>query len=90
MATTAIKIGEQRLLFMTVQKEKGVDVDIHMADEDFMPIGTPSLGFSEMDEPEYHTKLRIESAEKGQFVPENSTNPEWNPGYKAEDDESPF
>lgn len=89
MATTALKIVkdevEQRLLFCTVQKEKGVDVDVFLADEDFLPMGRTSLSVSEMDEPEYHIKLRKEASEKGHFVSEYSTDPEWNPGYKPEE-----
>jgi len=57
----------------------GVDVDIFTADEEFMATGTPSLGTSPLEEEEYHKTLRIQSKEKGQFVPEYSTHPDWNP-----------
>lgn len=91
MATTALKIvkneQEQRLLFMTVSRQdgRGLDVDIFKADNEFMPEGTPSLGVSEIvDEAEYHKALRANALQEGHFVPEFSTNPEWNPGYVEE------
>lgn len=84
MAVTALKVTdengtEQRMLFMTVQKESGVDVDIILADENFEPYGNSSLGVSKLNEEEYHTQLRKESSEKGHFVPDFSSHPEWNP-----------
>ena len=83
MATTAISITkngvEQRILFMTTPTKDGVDVDIHLADEEFTPVGTPSLGICEKDEESYHKELRFEAKTRKQFFPEFSTNPEWNP-----------
>lgn len=85
MATTAIRITNPdgtvlRAKFMTVQQpEHHCDVDVYHCNEDFSPIGEPSMGVSPMDEVEYHTKLRKEADEKGQFVREESTNPEFNP-----------
>lgn len=88
--TTAICIiqpnGEKkRLLFMTMATVGAVHVDLFLANEEFEPIGEPSLGESPTitDEVEYHTKLRAEAHDKGQFVPEYSTDPELNPGYVA-------
>lgn len=87
MATTALIFHTegkiQRLLFMTVDKGNGViDVDIFTADEEFMPVGTPSVGVSEHASDEaYHKSLRQFASEHNQFVPEYSTHPEWNPGY---------
>ena len=86
MPVTAIKIlkegKEERMLFMTAMRgEKGVDVDIYLANEEFMPMGTPSLGFSNDSEENYHRELRKQSQERGHFVPEFSTNREWNPDY---------
>lgn len=89
--TTALEIKEEdgsvkRLLFMTVQKLKGgVDVDLFLANTEFMPIGTASLGVSELNEVEYHVNLRKQASEKGQFVPDFSTDPELNPDYKNEE-----
>ncbi len=93
MATTALKITkngvEERLLFMTVPRKdgKGLDIDVYLADDEFMPKGTPSLGISEqVDEGAYHTALRSEAEKRNQFVKDFSTNPEWNPGYKPEEE----
>ena len=83
MAVTAIQVDDQKLLFMTVEaanREGSLDVDIHLADENFMPIGKPSLGHRDgLNEEEYHKQLRKEAKEKGHFVKDHSTNPEWNP-----------
>ena len=85
MATTALKIprdgNEERMLFMTVQREDNLlDVDIFLADENFIPYGTTSTGYSKISsEEEYHTNLRKDAASKGHFVPDHSTNSEWNP-----------
>jgi hypothetical protein len=91
MATTALLIKEngkeERVLFMTVPSPTGVDVDIFSADENFMPTGTPSIGVDEKQEDNYHMLLRKEANDRGQFVAEHSTNPEWNPGYISEENE---
>lgn len=90
MATTALLIKnedgtQERVLFMTCPTPNGVDVDLFLADENFLPMGTPSLGVDTKKEDEYHKLLRKQASEKGQFVEEHSTNPEWNPNYKPED-----
>ena len=82
MGVTALKIGETRLLLMTVPKEDGgVDVDIYMANEDFYPEGKSSVGYAQQNEEEYHKELRFKSHERGHFISEFSTNPEWNPDW---------
>jgi|APGre2960657404_1045060.scaffolds.fasta_scaffold28243_3 hypothetical protein len=87
MATTALIFKTdnkiQKLLFMTVDKGNGViDVDIFTADDDFLPVGTPSVGVSEHASDEaYHKSLRHFASENNQFVAEFSTHPEWNPDY---------
>ncbi len=88
MATTAIKTKkdgkEINLLFMTVSREDGVlDIDIFLGDEQFMPHGTPSLGIDHREEEAYHRALREEASTRGDYMPEFSTNPEWNEGYVA-------
>tara|TARA_B110000503_G_C7032146_1_gene364492 strand:+ start:703 stop:1005 length:303 start_codon:yes stop_codon:yes gene_type:complete len=94
MATTAIKITKygsiNRLLFMTAQTEAGIDVDVSLADSDFMPLGTTSLGISpkHQDEEAYHKELRQQAHEKDQFVSDYSTNPEWNPNYVESTEEA--
>ena len=82
MPQTALKVNGQNLLFMTATRKDRtdvVDVDIFVADEEFLPTGTPSIGISEHTEENYHRELRKQAKEKKQFVPEHSTNPEWNP-----------
>lgn len=96
MAVTALKIGEQRLKFMTLPAEliKSKDgeteklfltVDLRICDEDFIPVGVGSISVHEGDEESYHRTLRIAAKEKGHFVPEESTDHEWHPDYKSED-----
>lgn len=92
MPTTALKITSpdgtiQRAKFMTVSQGIHCDVDVYKCNEEFIPIGEPSIGVSEMDEPEYHIKLRKEADEKGQYVREESTDPEWNPENVGNDAE---
>lgn len=85
MATTALLVKEEgkeiRMLFMTAPTPTGVDVDIIQADIDFMPVGKVSIGVDHRDEETYHRELRKHASEAGDFVPDFSTNPEWNPGY---------
>lgn len=88
MATTTLKIEKDNVItkmsFMTVETEKGLDVDIYLLNEDNIPIGTPSLGVADVNEEDYHKKLRLEALSRNQFDPEFSTNPEWNPNYNPE------
>jgi len=106
MATTALKVenpGEEivRVKFMTnpieVPAKDGngtkvfLDVELHTCDEDFIPKGRTSKTVQDRSEEEYHRDLRKQAAEKGHFVAEESTNPEWNPvitldGNGEEDD----
>ena len=83
MATTALKIVKDgaavRSKFMTVDNGEHLDVDIYHCDQEFNPIGQPMQGVDERSEEDYHKALRKEAQAKGQFVPEESTNPEWNP-----------
>ena len=83
MATTAIRILKSglaiRTKFITTQQDTHIDIDVFHCDEMFIPIGKPSLGVDERSEEEYHRTLRTEAYSRGQFVPEESTNPEWNP-----------
>lgn len=90
MATTSLRIEEKgrinHLQFMTVPTEKGVDIDVMLTDSDFIPVGNPSMSAMPVSEEEYHRKLRKEASERGQYVKENSTNPEWNPDYVPEEE----
>ena len=96
MGCTAIKITQAdgaivRIKIMTVYNPPLTDVDIFQCDEEFFPIGNPKMTTSEMDEETYHKKLRIDASEKNQFVPEESTDNHWNPGYiEPPDNEDPI
>ena len=92
--TTALKIKkedgtEERLQFMTTpHTDGGVAVDLWLCDEDWIPKGQPSLGYSHQEEVQYHIDLRKQASEKGQLVPDFCTDPEFSPGYiKPEEDE---
>lgn len=83
MPVTALKIINKdgvtnHIMMMTAPTPAGVDIDIQLTDAEFMPVGKPSLSAMAKDEEEYHRELRTASHEKGHFVPEYSTNPEWN------------
>jgi hypothetical protein len=83
MATTAIKVVKEghavRSKFMTVDTGSHLDLDVYHCDEEFKPIGNPRQGVDVRSEEEYHRELRKEAHSRGQFVPEESTDPEWNP-----------
>jgi hypothetical protein len=86
MACTALKITKQdgtivRIKMMTVWNPPQTDVDLYHCNDDFMPIGNAMMSASPMDEEVYHKELRIQATAKGQFIPEESTDPEWSPGY---------
>jgi hypothetical protein len=95
MPVTAIKIGEVRLKFMTIPMEPVVSedgttsksftsIELYQCDANFMPMGTASTSIHDSDQETYHKKLRLESLEKGHFVPEESTDLEWNPDYNPD------
>ncbi len=85
MPCTAIKIekdGEiKRVKFITFGHATHTDVDIYNCDEDFLPVGDPAAGVDKRLEAEYHIELRQEAHDRGQFIPGESTDPQWNPGY---------
>jgi len=93
MPVTALKVGEQRIKFLTLgsdvvksndgTKEKAfLTVDLRICDKDFVPLIKGHTSIHDEDEETYHRKLRVAATEKGHFVPEESTDPEWNPGYE--------
>ena len=97
MAVTALKIGDVRIKFMTVPGEpitsedgtstkSFLQVELYTCDEEFIPQGMASRSIHEHDEETYHKELRKQASEKGHFVPEESTDYEWNPGYNPEND----
>jgi len=83
MPVTALKIvdGEKvtRMKVITVQEENHTAVDTFICDEEFIPTGNPMMTNDPRDEVTYHKELRQASKEKGHFIEEESTNPEWNP-----------
>lgn len=94
MPVTAVrtkdKSGQElRLQFMTIPSEKGLLIDIYMCDPEFVPTGKPEHLLEEVDEVEYHKKLREAATEAAEFEPGYSSNPEWNPGY-VEESETPI
>ena len=89
MPTTAILIKgkdekETRLKFMTLFRDGFLDIEVHLCDEEFIPFGNTSRSMDKITDEEYHKKLRKEASDKGHFVPEESTNPEWNPEKKQD------
>jgi hypothetical protein len=98
MATTALKVGDVKIKFMTLPGEllpalvagkepkAFLNIEVRQCDENFMPTGNCSISISELDEETYHKNLRIEAQAKGHFVPEESTDYQWHPDYKAEED----
>jgi hypothetical protein len=79
---TKTKTGEEmRLQFITIPSENGLLIDIYMCDPEFVPTGKPEHLIEEVDEVEYHKKLREAATEAAEFEPGYSSNPEWNPGY---------
>lgn len=101
MAVTALKIGEQRIKFLTtpaelITSEDGqseklfLTIDLRICDEDFIPVGVGSVSVHDGDEESYHKALRKAAQEKGHFVPEESTDYEWHPDYKPEEDDHEF
>ena len=96
MAVTALKVGGQRIKFITTGSEiiKSKDgttektfltVDLRVCDEDFIPLRQGNVSIHDEDEETYHKKLRIAALEKGHFVPEESTDHQWHPNYNPED-----
>ena len=90
MPCTALKIEKDgvttRLKFVSQPQEKFLELLVYKCDQEFKPEGDPEHNASEMTEEVYHRELRKQSQERGHFIPEESTNPEWNPDYKPEQD----
>jgi len=85
MAVTSLQIEHDglinRLQFITDQHDVGLHVGVYTCNENWVPTGDPALEGDKRSEEVFHRELRIKSIEKGHFVPEKSTNPEWTPGY---------
>jgi hypothetical protein len=82
MPCTALQIEKEgkinRLKFITQQQPGFLELLVYLCDEDFKPVGNPEHSAHELSEEHYHRDLRKASKEKGHYVPEESTNPEWN------------
>jgi hypothetical protein len=97
MATTALNINGKRLKIMTrpvpVSKKDDIEdikvfteVTLYECDDDFMPVIIGAVTVHENDEETYHRELRVASFNEGHFVPDQSTDYKWNPGYNPEED----
>jgi len=93
MATTALQFKDEtgniyrRIKIMTVKNDNHIDVDIYLCNDSFIPIGKPEMGVNDKPSEEiYHKELRSQSSERGQYVPEESTNNEWDPGAISKED----
>jgi len=100
MPVTALKVGDQRVKFITTGSEvitskdgttekTFLTVDLRVCDEDFIPLRQGNISVHDEDEETYHRKLRIAAKERGHFVPEESTDHQWHPDYKPEDEIEP-
>ena len=85
MALTSLKISEEsRLQFITDSLENFTRVLVYTCNEDWEPQGEPAISADKRDEETFHKNLRKEAKEKDHYIPERSTNPEWNPDFKEE------
>jgi len=80
------KEGTKKIKFITQDFAVNLSIDIYQCDEDWVPMGEPTQGTHTDDEELYHRNLRSEAAKRGHYVPQESTNPEWNPGYVSPDE----
>ena len=92
MAATALKIESNgrvvHLLVLSIPGEdENLDLAIHNTASDYevIPNLTPEYGVSAKNEENYHKDLRKDAHLEGHFVPEFSTNPEWNPGVEEKE-----
>lgn len=81
---------ENRLMFITDTIDNVLTLNVYPCTEDYVPRGNPvttSFVLPEgKTEADYHKNLRSDALEKGHLVKGHCTNPEWNPGYKPEDE----
>lgn len=97
MACTALKVGDVRIKFVTnpiefpakdgSHSKVFLNIELHNCDENFIPIGKTSKGLIDIEEAAYHKDLRKEAFSRGHYVPEESTDPEWNPEEIAHSNE---
>lgn len=89
MALTSIHIKwkdtDQYLQFITEQFPTGLYVRVQSCNEKWVPVGSASETTDDRKEEFFHRALRLESQARGTFVPQYSTDPEWNPGASGSD-----
>lgn len=78
--------GHKRIKFVTQDFEHNLSIDIYQCDENWIEVGQPTEGTHVDNEELYHKTLREEAEKRGHYVPEESTNSEWNPGYVVPDE----
>lgn len=98
MACTALKVDDIRIKFMTnvieAPSKDGstikpfLNVELYICDEDFIPEGNTSKSIIDREEEAYHRDLREQAFKKGHYIPEESTDPEWNPKELQIEEES--
>ena len=97
MATTALEIDGRKLKIMTTseyvsktdnenQLKLFTKVTLYSCDSDFMPADVGAVTIHEDDEETYHRNLRAVAHQAGHFVPDQSTDYKWNPGYNPAED----
>lgn len=57
-------------------------IKVSIVDENLQTLSEPVISEILIPEEEFHTTLRKESSERGQYITSHSTDPDWNPeGY---------
>jgi hypothetical protein len=92
MALTSLKIEKDGMInylqFATDQLEDDIlRILLYVCNPDWEPLGDPQISGDRRTEEDFHIQLRLSATEKGHYVPEYSTDPQWNPGYKKEEHE---
>ena len=91
MAVTAIEVKNEdnisRAKIVTTATDAGLLVEFYGCDEDWHYGDSPPVQYGDTrSEEEYHRFLRINALEKNQFVQSQSTNPEWTPTFKKDEE----
>jgi hypothetical protein len=80
MAQTALNVEGTNFVALTKQEDKVLLIQMYKADGEFKPLGDPETFVDEeRNEQQWHTMLREDAIKQGHFVPQFSTDPEWNP-----------
>lgn len=88
MPVTALKVprdqGVIRTKVVTTATEHGLLVELYNCDSEWREVGNPERYGETVPEDQYHKALRMDASIAGHYIPEESTDPEWNPNYKEE------